>query len=135
MKKTHIIALLMVVAGIAFMVYSGKDLSTFATFEQAEQSDRPVKISGQLAKSDPMIYDPEVDPNFFSFFLIDGNNEKRQVVIREKKRRDFERSEQIVVSGELNEEGIFEASDMLLKCPSKYKEEELALRKQAAALK
>ena len=135
MKKTHIIALLMVVAGIAFMVYSGKDLSSFATFEQAEQSDRPVKISGQLAKSDPMIYDPEVDPNFFSFFLIDSNNEKRQVVIREKKRRDFERSESIVVSGELNDEGIFEASDMLLKCPSKYKEEELALRKQAAALK
>jgi len=81
-----------------------------------------------------MIYDPEKDANYFSFYMIDDNNDKRQVAIREAKRYDFERSEKIVVTGKMNAEGVFEASEMLLKCPSKYKEEELALRKQAAAI-
>jgi len=132
MKKTHILALILIVIAIALFAISSKDLSTFSTFEKAETSMSRVKIAGQLAKSDPMEFDPEKDPNYFSFYLIDDDDEKRKVVIKEAKRRDFERSEQIVVTGKMNEEGIFEASEMLLKCPSKYKEEELALRKQAA---
>lgn len=133
MKKTHIIALILVGVAITLMFLSSKDLTTFSTFAQAESSMNRVKIAGQLSKSDPMIYDPEKDPNFFSFYLTDKDNETRQVVIKEKKRRDFERSEQIVVTGKMNDKGVFEASEMLLKCPSKYKDEELALRKQAAA--
>ena len=133
MKKTHIVALVLVVAAIVMMIVSSKDFSTFSNFERAEASQARVKIAGQLSKSDPMIYDPENDANYFSFYLIDQDGQKRQVVIREPKRQDFERSEQIVVTGKMNDEGIFEASEMLLKCPSKYKEEELALRKQASA--
>ena len=134
MKKTHIIALVMMAAAIVMLTMSSKDLSTFSTFAKAEQDGKRVKVSGQLSKSDPMIYDPEVDANYFSFYMIDDNNDKRQVAIRESKRYDFERSEKIVVTGKMNEEGVFEASEMLLKCPSKYKEEELALRKQASAV-
>ena len=133
MKKTHIVALVLVVAAIVMMIVSSKDFSTFSNFERAEASQARVKIAGQLSKSDPMIYDPENDANYFSFYLIDQDGQKRQVVIREPKRQDFERSEQIVVTGRMNNDGIFEASEMLLKCPSKYKEEELALRKQASA--
>ena len=121
-------------AAIVMLTMSSKDLSTFSTFAKAEQDGKRVKVSGQLSKSDPMIYDPEVDANYFSFYMIDDNNDKRQVAIRESKRYDFERSEKIVVTGKMNEEGVFEASEMLLKCPSKYKEEELALRKQASAV-
>ncbi len=124
----------MMAAAIVMLTMSSKDLSTFSTFAKAELDKERVKVSGQLSKSDPMVYDPEVDANFFSFYMIDENNDKRQVAIRESKRYDFERSEKIVVTGKMNEEGVFEASEMLLKCPSKYKEEELALRKQASAV-
>ncbi len=132
MKRTHIIALILIAIAITLMFLSSKDLSTFSTFEKAELNGSRVKIAGQLAKNEPMIYNPEKDANYFSFYLTDSNNETRQVEVREPKRRDFERSEQIVVTGKINAQGIFEASEMLLKCPSKYKEEELALRKQAA---
>ena len=134
MKKTHMTALILVVVAIILLVMSTKDLSTFSTFSKAELSGSRVKIAGQLSKTDLMVYNPEKDPNYFSFFLIDNTNEKRKVIVREPKRRDFERSEQIVVTGKMNDSGEFEATEMLLKCPSKYKEEELALRKQAAAL-
>ena len=133
MKKTHIIALIAIAIAITLMFLSSKDLTTFSTFSKAEASMSRVKISGQLSKADPIVYEPEKDENYFSFYLIDNDGETRQVVIREPKRTDFERSESIVVTGKMNEEGVFEATEMLLKCPSKYKEEELALRKQAAA--
>ena len=133
MRKTHIVAILLLVAGASFLVFSSNDFSTFSTFERAEKSGKRVKIAGQLSLSDPMHYDPETDANFFSFYLIDSKEEKRKVIIKEPKRRDFERSEQIVVTGTILENGDFLATEMLLKCPSKYKEEELALRKQASA--
>lgn len=133
MKKTHIIALVLLAAAIVILMMSAKDLSTFSTFEKATASGKRVKIAGQLSKTDPMTYNPEEDANYFSFYLIDDDNEKKKVVIREPKRTDFERSEQIVVTGKMNDNNEFEASEMLLKCPSKYKEEELALRKQEAA--
>jgi cytochrome c-type biogenesis protein CcmE len=40
-----------------------------------------------------------------------------------EKPQDFERSEQIVLTGKMRGED-FVASDMLMKCPSKYKDEE-----------
>lgn len=124
----------MMAAAIVMLTMSSKDLSTFSTFAKAELDGERVKVSGQLSKSDPMVYDPEVDANYFSFYMIDDNDDKRKVAIRESKRYDFERSEKIVVTGKMNDDGVFEASEMLLKCPSKYKDEELALRKQASAV-
>ncbi len=134
MKRTHLAAILILGLGIVFLVFASNDFSTFASFESAQKSGKRVKIAGQLSLSDPILYDPEKDPNFFSFFMVDEKGNKRKVVINEPKRRDFERSEQIVVTGKMNDKNEFEATEMLLKCPSKYKEEELALRKQAAAM-
>lgn len=130
MKKTHIAALVMMVLASAALVYSSKDLSTFSTFEQAELSGDRVKVSGQLVKTQPFQYDPEVNPNFFSFHMIDDAGETRQVIINKPKPRDFERSESIVLTGSIHADGHFQATEMLLKCPSKYKNEELALRNQ-----
>lgn len=134
MKKTHLVALALLGIAVLFMIFSANDFSTFSSFERAVESGDRVKIAGQLSLADPMEYDPEKDPNYFSFYLIDQKNSKKKVVIKEPKRRDFERSEQIVVTGRMVDGGYFLASEMLLKCPSKYKEEELALRKQAAVL-
>lgn len=129
MKKTHIAAIVMVIAAIVMLVLSSQEFSTFSTFEQARLSDRRVKVSGSLSKVDPMVYNPEVDANYFSFYMTDEDNVTEQVIIKEKKPRDFERSESIVLTGKWNDDH-FAASEMLLKCPSKYKNEELALRNQ-----
>lgn len=129
MKKIHIIALVMLAAAIGMLIMSSQEFSTFSTFAQAEKSQSRVKISGQLSKMDPVVYEPEQDANYFSFYLTDDASETRKVVIEQPKPRDFERSESIVVTGEWNGE-YFDATEMLLKCPSKYKNEELSLRNQ-----
>lgn len=118
----------MLVAAITTLVISSQNLSTYSTFELADKSGVKAKVVGNLSLIDPIVYEPEVNPNFFSFYLVDQAGLKKKVVLNEPKPRDFERSEQIVVTGKMKESDEFHASEILLKCPSKYKDEELALR-------
>ena len=57
----------------------------------------------------------------FTFYMIDNNGTESKVVLRSTKPQDFERSEKIVIIGKM-EGDHFEASKILLKCPSKYTE-------------
>jgi cytochrome c-type biogenesis protein CcmE len=129
MKKIHLIAILMIGAAIALFITAADEMSTFATFAQAEKSGKRVKISGQLSKDKEMYYKPEEDPNYFSFYLRDTEGAERKVVLLAAKPQDFERSEQLVLTGEMKGEE-FVATDMLMKCPSKYKDEEIYIKSE-----
>ena len=128
MNKNIIIALAFIAVGIIVFTSVSKDVSTYANFEQATNGDR-VKIVGQLAKDKPMTYDPQNNPNEFAFFMKDDKGVEKKVVLHQPKPQDFEMSEQIVVTGEL-EGDVFNASEILMKCPSKYKDEEIAVKEQ-----
>ena len=127
MKKIYIIAILMVAAAIFMLTTAAEDMSTYATFEQAAQTSKKVKIAGQLSKDKEMIYNPEKDPNYFSFYITDSEGVEKKVVLLAEKPQDFELSEQIVLTGKMKGDE-FVASDMLMKCPSKYKDEEVYIK-------
>ncbi|MEZ4939350.1 MAG: cytochrome c maturation protein CcmE [Saprospiraceae bacterium] len=129
MKRSHIIAIGIVAVAIGILISASQDVTTYANFAQAAQSGDRVKLVGQLEKDRPIEYNPEKDPNFLSFYLRDDAGAVRQVVLRAGKPQDFERSEQIVLTGAMNGE-TFEAADMLLKCPSKYKDQEIYVRSE-----
>lgn len=127
MKKIYVLAAIMVALAISLFVMAGDDLSTYATFAEAETTGKRVKIAGQLAKDQEMIYDPATDPNYFSFYIRDPAGETQKVVLLQPKPQDFEMSEQVVLTGRMQDD-TFVATDVLMKCPSKYKDEELNLR-------
>ena len=127
MKKIPIIAGVLVIIGAFLLVRASKDMSTYATFDDAISTGKTVKIAGQLAKDKEMYYDAEKDPNYFSFYLSDADGQSNKVVLLAEKPQDFERSEQVVVTGKMAGEE-FIATDMLMKCPSKYKDEEIYVR-------
>lgn len=129
MKKSHIIIILMIVAGIALLMSASGDLSTYSTFSTAEESGARVKIAGELVLDKDIIFDPLTDPNYTGFHLKDPDNRISEVVLLKAKPQDFELAEQVVVTGSM-QKGIFVADEVLTKCPSKYKDEEMALRKQ-----
>lgn len=129
MKRSHIIAIGIVAIAIGILISASQDVTTYANFSQASQSGDRVKLVGQLEKNRPIEYNPEKDPNYLSFYLRDDAGDVRQVVLRAGKPQDFERSEQIVLTGAMNN-STFEASDMLLKCPSKYKDQEVYVRSE-----
>lgn len=129
MKKSHLLAILIVAVAIGILISASKDVTTYANFSQASKSEDKVKLVGQLVKERPVEYDPEKDPNFLAFYLKDETGEVRRVELKAAKPQDFERSESIVLTGQMNGE-VFAASDMLLKCPSKYKDQEVYVREK-----
>ncbi|MCB0639098.1 MAG: cytochrome c maturation protein CcmE [Lewinella sp.] len=126
MKKVYIIAGIMVAVAVSFFVMASNDLSTYATVAEAQASGDRVKIAGKLAKDMDMVYDPATDPNYFSFYIRDEHDELQKVVLLRPKPQDFEMSEQVVLTGRMQEDE-FVATDVLMKCPSKYKDEQLKL--------
>ena len=127
MKKFQIVVLVAIIAAIAILFSASKDVSEYATFEMAADGNR-VKITGEMAKNKAMEYRPDIDPNIFKFFLKDSEGEEKQVVLAKAKPMDIERAESIVLTGSLKDD-VFYADEILTKCPSKYKDEELSLKK------
>jgi len=127
MKKIYIVGIAMIAVAIALLTTAAEDMSTYATFEDARLTENKVKVVGQLAKDKEMYYEPTEDPNYFSFYAKDSNGEELKVVLLASKPQDFELSEQIVMTGKMKGEE-FIASELLMKCPSKYKDEEISIK-------
>lgn len=129
MKKVHFIGIAMIGVAIFLLSQVAGDMSTYATFKDADQAEKKVKIAGQLAKDKEIIYDPAKDPNYTSFYMRDSEGEERKIVLLAAKPQDFELSEQLVLTGSM-EGNTFVATDMLTKCPSKYKDEEIYIKSE-----
>ena len=121
MKTIHIIIILVLVAAIAIVITTLSDSSTYSDFKEA--SAKPGKefhIIGILNKQKPIEYDAMKNANEFSFFMIDDHGIEKKVIYNKTKPQDFEKSEKVVVIGSMKNDQ-FEATNLLLKCPSKYK--------------
>jgi cytochrome c-type biogenesis protein CcmE len=128
MKSIHIVALITIAIGIAALTMQAKDVATYSNFSEAQKSTDKVKVAGKLVKSKPITYDPVKDPNQVSFYLTDQKGQEVFVHLLKPKPQDFELSEQVVVTGEMKGE-VFVANEVLMKCPSKYKDEEIYMKK------
>lgn len=133
MKKIHLIGIALIAVAIMVLMSMSNDMGTYATFEDATTTGKKVKIAGQLSKDKEMVYNPQEDPNYFSFFIKDTEEVEKKVVLLAAKPQDFELSEQIVLTGKMQGE-VFMASDMLMKCPSKYKDEEIYIKSKEGVL-
>ncbi len=130
MKKGPIIAIIVIVVCIIALFNVVGDMSRYSTFEEAAKSpETSYKVVGVLSKDKPVEYNPEKDPNLFTFYMLDQEEVERKVVMHAAKPQDFNKSEKIVLTGKMSGED-FIASDMLLKCPSKYKDEEIFVRSE-----
>ncbi len=125
MKTRHIILILVVavVTGIIITTFSGS--GAYSHFEEAfNHPGRDFHIIGKLNTQKALEYDSHIDHNYFAFYMIDQHGKESKVVYRGAKPQDFEKSEQVVIIGSA-EDGVFNAKQLLLKCPSKYNEEGL----------
>jgi cytochrome c-type biogenesis protein CcmE len=123
------LAIAVVAVAIAILISASKDVTTYANFNQAAKSGDKVKLIGHLVKEKQVEYNPEKDANYLAFYLKDEAGVEKKVELNASKPQDFERSENIVLTGQMDGE-VFKASDMLLKCPSKYKDQEVYVREK-----
>lgn len=127
MKKAYIIAIVAIAAAIAIIVSASRDVTNYVTFSQAKENASRVKISGELDRDMDIEYDPIESPNIVTFHMIDQEGRSEKVILKQPKPQDFELSESVVVTGKMKND-VFVADEVLLKCPSKYKDEELKIR-------
>ncbi|MFL2999029.1 MAG: cytochrome c maturation protein CcmE [Cytophagales bacterium] len=134
MKNTSAISIVFISIIVIIIISTFGDASTYVTFSKAKDvyesgsltkfhvvgklnKDEDNNIQG-LMKSD--------DKMSFSFQMIDEDGIKEKVFYGEPMPPDFLLSEQVVVIGGY-ENNTFVADDILLKCPSKYTEENIKI--------
>jgi cytochrome c-type biogenesis protein CcmE len=125
MKKTHIVGIIIIALAIGSMFTLLGNSTTYADFKQAEASKEEVHVVGTLDRTKPMEYKPETDANKFSFYMKDKKGNEKHVVLLKSKPQDFERSQQVVIVGSM-QGNDFVADDILMKCPSKYNNGQVA---------
>ncbi|HEY1018451.1 MAG TPA: cytochrome c maturation protein CcmE [Sediminibacterium sp.] len=123
MKKIQIALLLLFALGIATITSFIGSLTTYETVASAkEKPGKFLHLVARLDKTRPVEYDALKDPNYLSFTAIDSVGNSVKVVYRNTKPDNLESSERLVLKGSIRTD-YFECREILLKCPSKYKEE------------
>jgi cytochrome c-type biogenesis protein CcmE len=122
MKKSHIFVLVVIAAAVGIIISTMSDASTYSTFSIARQQAAAgnlakVHVVGTLPRdADKRPVGLEYDPMV--------NQVAQRVVYRNPKPQDMDKSEQVVIVGAMKN-GVFEADQILTKCPSKYVEKDL----------
>jgi len=124
MKKSSILGLIVIAIAIAVIVVSFSNTSTYGSFADAKQSGGCMQVGGHLNKQKELYYDAHKDANYFSFFMNDDKGNECKVIFTGTKPQDFERSEQVVLTGKM-EGSEFHASKISMKCPSKYTQDKV----------
>jgi len=129
MKKVHIVLLVFIALSIAVLISFMGNLSTYETIASAKQKQgKFVTLSVKMDKSKPMVYDPVKNPNYLAFTALDTLGNAVQVVYHNSKPTDMEKSERIVIGGAMAGDH-FECKNILVRCPSKYKDDPNAAKR------
>ena len=149
-RLKFIIGGLLIVAAVVYLIVSSTQASAqyFLTVDEliakgSSLKDRDVRISGAVI-GDTVHYDPQTLNLTFLIASIPGDNKaieaqgglaavlhaavtdpnrQRMAVVYNGPKPDLLRDEaQAIITGKMGEDGKFIASELLLKCPTKYEE-------------
>jgi cytochrome c-type biogenesis protein CcmE len=125
MKVSHILILVVIAVAIGLLISTMTDLSTYDSVASAK--NKPGKFVHLIARLDTtngkqIVYDPLKDPNYLQFNVVDSLGGVSKVIYRKgQPPTDMEKSERMVLKGRMTD-SAFLCEDILIKCPSKYKE-------------
>lgn len=134
MKKSHIVLLVLIATAIVVLVSYSGDLSSYETVASAKQKEgKYVNLIVKMDKTVPVIYDPVKDPNYLKFNVEDSLGNKISVVYHNTMPTDMEKSERLVLKGRV-QGAEFECTSIVMKCPSKYKDNPNVMQAQPEVL-
>ncbi|MER3498418.1 MAG: hypothetical protein C4308_07180 [Chitinophagaceae bacterium] len=129
MKKIHIVLLVCIAVAIGVLVSFMGTLTTYDTVETAKQKQgKFVHLIARLDRTSPVEYDAIKNPNYLSFTAVDSLGGKVKVEYDKPKPGNLEHSERLVLKGRMNGD-VFKCEEILMKCPSKYKDDMKAAQK------
>lgn len=120
MKAKHIVGIVII---IVFAIYAATSfdsaITPYVSIDEAISSGEAVQVKG--LRDGTGEYD--IEKSLFTFSLKDENGKKIHVVYNGAKPGNFEQATEVVCKGTYKD-GAFHASEILVKCPSKYQEME-----------
>jgi cytochrome c-type biogenesis protein CcmE len=125
MKLSHIVILVVIAVVIGLLISTMTDLSTYDSIASAR--NKQGKFVHLIARLDTIEgkkieYDALKDPNYLRFHVMDSLGNRSMVIYRKgQPPTDMEKSERMVLKGRMTD-SAFLCEDILIKCPSKYKE-------------
>jgi len=133
MSRFNIVVILLVAVMVGTLVSVFTTNSESVVFARAfAEPGVEFKVSGTLDTDHPVDYDPEVAVAETRFHMRDKAGDVHEVILKEAKPTGLEQSESIDLYGSVRD-GQFIATEMLMKCPSKYNEESHSLAEAAPA--
>ena len=127
MKKRYLIGgvFLALVVGYLFYLSFGSSVSYYVTVSEfttrgTELYDTTVRVAGKIADS-PIDWDAE---NLELRFYITEGGDTLAVIYHGASPSGFKAGANILVEGKYDSDGIFRASQIIMKCPSKYEPED-----------
>jgi cytochrome c-type biogenesis protein CcmE len=125
MKLSHILILVVIAVVIGLLISTMTDLSTYDSVASARaKTGKFVHLIARLDTLDgkKIQYDALKDPNYLQFHVVDSVGDKSKVIyLKGQPPTDMEKSERMVLKGRMTD-SAFLCEDILIKCPSKYKE-------------
>jgi len=119
MKKSYIIGAVVVIAAMAMAMYSLQStLTAYVSVSEAKESSRPVQVAGFVVKGSKRF---DFKNNMLVFTLQEDNGAQMAVEYDGPKPANFDDVSKVVSVGKYNKKKqAFEASELLVKCPTKY---------------
>jgi cytochrome c-type biogenesis protein CcmE len=123
MKKIHIVLLVLIAGSIAVLISFLKTATTYDTIDSAKSKPGQfVHMIAKLDHSQPVEYDAINNPNYLTFTAVDSLGKSVRVVYHNAKPDNLESSERLVLKGAYKDDH-FECKEIMMKCPSKYKDD------------
>ncbi len=121
MRPKYIVGIGIILVFIAFAGLKLKQSFTpYVSLQEAKQTSGVVQVKGtRIPGSERYDYEKKV----FIFEMKDTTGEVFKVVYHGVKPSNFEQAMEVVAIGAYKN-GVFEANQLLIKCPSKYQAEE-----------
>lgn len=127
MKLKIIIAAVLVVAAVAFGANAFVETTVeYGNFSIAQAQHKKVQVKGDWLSEKGSSYDPKT--NTFTFVMKDESGKEMPVMYEGARPNNFELAQMIVVKGRCDQ-GVFKASEILTKCPSKYEADAETVKK------
>ncbi|MBU1099398.1 MAG: cytochrome c maturation protein CcmE [Bacteroidetes bacterium] len=119
MKNKYIFGgfIIVVFLGIMGYLFTQTNIKYENDFSKIVNNEATVKATGAWVKEKNYFVDNE--KHLFSFYMVDDSGVELKVVYKGTIPNNFESSTSVVVTGKFKN-GIFQANEILTKCPSKY---------------
>jgi len=127
MKMKILIGAVVIVGALVFGAISFVQTNVeYASFNAAMSTQKKVHVKGEWLRDRESAFNAA--DGQFAFYMKDDDGKEVQVLFDGAKPNNFEIAEAIVVTGRY-QNGIFHASEILTKCPSKYEADAESVKK------